>query len=89
MTPVALEHDARRPNYDAEHVVIATGPFQVPRAPAIAEHLDPEVVQIHSSTYRRPDDLPPADFDFVLGMNRRVFRVAADRIGPDPAPGLS
>jgi hypothetical protein len=33
--------------------------------------------------------LPPAEFDFVLGMNRRVFRVTADRIGPDSAPGLS
>jgi hypothetical protein len=27
--------------------------------------------------------------DFMLAMNRRVFRVAADRIRPDPAPGLS
>jgi glycine/D-amino acid oxidase-like deaminating enzyme len=35
--------------HEADQVVVATGPFQVPRVPAIAEHLDPDVVQLHSS----------------------------------------
>jgi putative flavoprotein involved in K+ transport len=44
--------------YAAEQVVIATGPFQVPRVPPIAHPLDPSVVQFHSTAYRRPDQLP-------------------------------
>jgi len=36
-------------SYEAEQVVIATGPFQVPSVPPIAEGLDPSVVQMHST----------------------------------------
>jgi putative flavoprotein involved in K+ transport len=64
-------------SYDAEHVVIATGPFQTPRVPAIAEHLDPEVVQFHTSTYRRPDDLPPGRV-LVVGGGNTGFQIAAE-----------
>src|SRR4051812_36755552 len=42
----------------ADQVVVATGPFQAARTPAIAEHLDPDVVRMHSTAYRRPGDLP-------------------------------
>jgi putative flavoprotein involved in K+ transport len=45
-------------SYEADQVVIATGPFQVPVIPAIAERLDPGVVQLHSTEYRNPDPLP-------------------------------
>jgi putative flavoprotein involved in K+ transport len=62
-------------SYHAEHVVIATGAFQVPRVPAIAEHLDPEVVQLHSSTYCRPDDLPPGRV-LVVGGGNTGFQIA-------------
>src|SRR3954471_20474024 len=41
----------------AEQVVIATGPFQEPRVPAITADLSAEVVQMHSTAYRRPSDL--------------------------------
>src|SRR4051795_8095162 len=44
--------------YEAGQVVIATGPFQIPRVPAIADRLDPGVTQFHSSQYRRPQDVP-------------------------------
>jgi putative flavoprotein involved in K+ transport len=66
--------------YDAEHVVIATGPFQVPRVPTIAEGLDPEVVQLHSSTYRRPDDLPPGPV-LVVGGGNTGFQIADELAG--------
>src|SRR4051812_14606154 len=44
--------------YEADHLVVATGPFQVPRVPAVAERLNPDVVQLHSSAYRTPGDVP-------------------------------
>ena len=43
---------------EARQVVVATGPFQVPFIPPIAEALDPGVHQIHSAHYRRPETLP-------------------------------
>ncbi|MGZ6831673.1 MAG: flavin-containing monooxygenase [Mycobacteriaceae bacterium] len=42
----------------AEQVVIATGPFHAPFTPAVAAQLSPEVRQLHSSAYRRPDSIP-------------------------------
>jgi putative flavoprotein involved in K+ transport len=54
---------------EAEQVVVATGPFQVPLVPSIAEGLDAEVHQIHSSDYRRPEAIPPGRVLVVGGGN--------------------
>jgi putative flavoprotein involved in K+ transport len=43
----------------ADQVVIATGAFQVPSVPPFADRLAPGVVQMHSTGYRRPTDIPP------------------------------
>jgi putative flavoprotein involved in K+ transport len=43
--------------FEADNVVIATGPFQAPRVPAFAPELDPGIVQMHSSAYRNPSQL--------------------------------
>ena len=43
---------------DAEEVVIATGPFQAPFTPGVADQLDPGVTQLHSAEYQAPDDQP-------------------------------
>ena len=43
---------------EAEQVVIATGPFQAPFTPKVADQLDPGVTQLHSAEYQAPDDLP-------------------------------
>src|SRR5688572_7678195 len=43
---------------EADQVVIATGPFQVPRIPAFAADLAPDIFQKHSTGYRNPADLP-------------------------------
>jgi putative flavoprotein involved in K+ transport len=53
----------------AQQVVVATGPFQVPFTPPVAEQLDPELTQLHSATYRRPDDLPESRVLVVGGAN--------------------
>jgi putative flavoprotein involved in K+ transport len=42
----------------AKQVVIATGPFQVPVIPALSKKFEPGLTQLHSSSYRGPDDLP-------------------------------
>jgi putative flavoprotein involved in K+ transport len=43
----------------ADDVIIATGAFQKPRIPAYASQIAPHIHQIHTSQYRKPDDLPP------------------------------
>jgi putative flavoprotein involved in K+ transport len=44
--------------YRARHVVVATGSFQKPKRPAYADRISADVLQLHSSTYRRPAALP-------------------------------
>ena len=44
--------------YSCEQVVVATGTFgRTPRVPDFAKELDPEILQLHSSEYRRPAQL--------------------------------
>jgi putative flavoprotein involved in K+ transport len=64
-------------SYEADQVVIATGPFQVPRVPPIAERLDPEVVRLHSSGYRSPADIPEGTV-LVVGGGNTGFQIAAE-----------
>jgi len=53
----------------ADQVVVATGPFQVPFTPPIANELDPELGQLHSATYQGPEDLPGGRILVVGGAN--------------------
>jgi putative flavoprotein involved in K+ transport len=53
----------------ARQVVLATGPFQTPFVPAVADGLDPQVVQLHSTAYRNPDALPTGRVLVVGGGN--------------------
>ena len=64
-------------SYAAEQVVIATGPFQVPRVPPIARPLDPTVAQFHSTEYRRPDQVPPGPV-LVVGGGNTGFQIAEE-----------
>src|SRR5436305_10126349 len=45
-------------SYRAAQVVVATGPFQLPLVPPIADRLGQEVFQLHSTGYRAPAALP-------------------------------
>ncbi len=59
-----------------DNVVVATGTFgRTPNVPAFARDLDPSVLQLHSSDYRRPDQLAPG----------RVLVVGASHSGCDIA----
>ena len=71
-----VEADGER-SYIAEQVVVATGPFHVPRVPPIARPLDPEVVQYHSTAYRRPDQVPEGPV-LVVGGGNTGFQIAEE-----------
>ena len=62
---------------EANQVVVATGPFHVPFVPPIAKDLDPEVAQIHSVNYRRPQSLP-AGRVLVVGAANSGCQIARE-----------
>ena len=62
---------------EADQVVVATGPFQVPRVPALAGGLAPELFQAHSTAYRRPSDVPEGTV-LVVGGGNTGFQIAAE-----------
>jgi putative flavoprotein involved in K+ transport len=62
----------------AKQVVIATGPFQTPRIPAVAQQLDPLVPQLHSAEYRNPARLPAGARVLVVGAANSGLQIAAE-----------
>ena len=58
--------------YQADQIVVATGPFQTPVIPAFASHLAGDVAQIHSSDDRSPVQLPAGPVLVVGGGNSGV-----------------
>jgi putative flavoprotein involved in K+ transport len=62
--------------WTCDNVVVATGTFgRTPAIPEFAAELDPRIVQLHSSEYRRPGQLPDG----------RVLVVGASHSGTDIA----
>ena len=59
----------------ADQVVLATGPYQRPRIPRLAEKLD--VMQLHSSQYKSPDQLPDGEV-VVVGTGQSGCQIAED-----------
>ncbi len=70
-----VEVDGR--SYRADQVVIATGPFQVPFVPSIADELGQDVFQIHSTRYRAPAELPDGPV-LVVGGGNTGFQLAEE-----------
>ena len=69
-------------DYDADHVVVATGTFgRRPHVPDFAADLDPGILQLHSSEYRRPSQLPDGPV-LVVGASHSGFDVAYE-VAPD------
>jgi putative flavoprotein involved in K+ transport len=60
------------PDYEAEHVIVATGAYQRPHVPELATELDSSVVQLHSAEYSNPDQLAAGDVLVVGGANSGV-----------------
>ena len=63
--------------YEAGQVVVATGPFQVPFVPRVAAGLHPDVVQLHSTEYRSPRDVPYGTV-LVVGGGNTGFQIAEE-----------
>ena len=61
----------------ADQVVVATGPYQVPRTPRMAERLPEHVVQVHSGHYRNPEQLPDGAV-LVVGTGQSGCQIAED-----------
>ena len=62
---------------EADQVVVATGPFQVPRVPALAADLDTAVFQTHGVGYRNPGELPDGAV-LVVGGGNTGFQIAEE-----------
>jgi putative flavoprotein involved in K+ transport len=62
---------------EADQVVVATGPFQVPNVPALARELTPEIFQIHSTGYMRPSDVPQGTV-LVVGGGNTGYQIAKE-----------
>lgn len=64
--------------YSAAQVIVCTGPYTAPRVPAFAAQLPPAVVQLHSSHYRRPTQVPGTGPVAVVGSGNSALQIAAD-----------
>ena len=70
-----LEVDGR--TTAADQVVVATGPFQTPHVPKLAEKLAEDVFQTHAVGYRRPNDVPEGTI-LVVGGGNTGFQIAKE-----------
>jgi putative flavoprotein involved in K+ transport len=61
----------------ADQVVVATGPFQTPYVPKLAERLADDVFETHAVGYRRPDEVPPGTV-LVVGGGNTGFQIAEE-----------
>jgi putative flavoprotein involved in K+ transport len=89
--PIELNSNARRLTTDdgrfllevdgrtirADQVVVATGPFQAPYVPQLAERLAPEIFQTHSTGYRKRTDVPEGAV-LVVGGGNTGFQIAQE-----------
>jgi putative flavoprotein involved in K+ transport len=70
-----LELDGR--TISADQVVVATGPFQTPYVPELAEKLSADVFQTHAVGYRRADEVPAGTL-IVVGGGNTGFQIAKE-----------
>lgn len=76
--------DTQAGSYVASNVVVATGTFgRTPYIPDFAGDLDPAIVQMHSSDYRRLDQLPEGAV-LVVGASHSGHDIALELAGGRP-----
>lgn len=66
-----------REQWSADQVVVTTGAFHTPSVPSFAGRLAPSVVQLHSSGYRNPDQVP-AGTVVVVGAGNTGVQIAGE-----------
>ena len=62
---------------EARTVVVATGSYRVPKVPEVSRRLRAGVLQIHSSDYRNPDQLPDGAV-LVVGTGQSGAQIAEE-----------
>jgi putative flavoprotein involved in K+ transport len=70
-------------SWAADNVVVAMSTFQVPRVPSFAAELDPAILQLHSSGYRRPSQLREGP-TLVVGAGNSGAEIALEIAGRHP-----
>jgi putative flavoprotein involved in K+ transport len=63
--------------WEADNVVVAMSSFQVPRVPAFATDLSPEIVQLHLAGYRNPSQLQAGGV-LVVGAGNSGAEIALE-----------
>ena len=63
--------------YTADQVIVASGGYQVPIIPRLAERVPAEIQQIHSEQYRNPELLPAGNV-LVVGSGQSGAQIAED-----------
>jgi putative flavoprotein involved in K+ transport len=66
---------AGKVRYEADNVIVAMANYQVPKVPAFAGDLDPDIVQLHSQDYRNPSQLQDGGV-LVVGMGNSGADIA-------------
>ena len=61
----------------ADHVVVAMATYQKPKLPPFARELDPHIVQLHSSEYKNPSQLPDGPV-LVVGAGNSGAEIAIE-----------
>jgi putative flavoprotein involved in K+ transport len=61
----------------ADAVVLAVSAYHTPKIPRIAERIAGDIVQIHSSAYKNPGQLPPGEV-LVVGSGQSGCQIAED-----------
>ncbi|MEM7593567.1 MAG: MSMEG_0569 family flavin-dependent oxidoreductase [Cyanobacteria bacterium P01_A01_bin.83] len=64
-------------NYTADRVVVATGSYHQPKIPRIAERLNSDILQLHSSDYKNPQSVPEGEI-LVVGSGQSGCQIAED-----------
>jgi len=62
---------------EAANVVIAMASYQVPRIPGFSRELSPDILQLHSSEYRNPEQLRPGGV-LVVGAGNSGAEIAVE-----------
>jgi putative flavoprotein involved in K+ transport len=62
---------------EADSVVVATGAFQRARVPPLAARLSPDILQLHTSEYRNPSELPDGPV-LVVGAGNSGAQIALE-----------
>jgi putative flavoprotein involved in K+ transport len=69
--------------WEADNVVVAMSTFQLPRVPAFAADLGPDIVQLHAAGYRNPSQLQDGGA-LVVGAGNSGAEIAVEVAGRHP-----